>query len=544
MPESSHGLHAGHEHDVRDARRPAPGAGAGRADREQARRQPGHAAARRTRLGAVQEVPDRPPPDRGRRPVATAARQRGRAARAGGADRRAGGGARRHRSAAGGYRRGRGRPGLRLPAVRRHRRRALGQAERAPGPRGGRRAAADRRLADPGAVAALRPGPRRAEPARRVAVHALAAGRGAPGGPRRDPRQVPAAAADRLPRAVGARLRRPGDLARGPRAGAPAHRPRGLGERHVSPRPGESRPAGHRSAGRRLGRALLVIATAQLMLVLDDTIVNVALPDMQHSLHIAAPHLNWVASFYALAFGGLLLAGGRAGALFGRLRMFRTGIIVFALASMAGGFAPDGTVLLTARIVQGCGAAIAAPGALSLLATTFPAGPARTRALGVYGAMAGLGSVAGLLLGGALTTYLSWRWVLFINVPIAVAVLAGTGVLVAGDREHGTLDVPGAVTATLGTGSLIYALTRGSTNGWTDPGTLASFAAAAVLLLPGTGMLAMFYLLTLYLQLVRGYSAIHTGLAYLPVVAGVSVAAGGLGPRLLAALPARAVIAA
>src|SRR5215470_12889936 len=231
--------------------------------------------------------------------------------------------------------------------------------------------------------------------------------------------------------------------------------------------------------GRKLGLALLVIATAQLMLVLDDTIVNVALPSMQRSLHIATPHLNWVASFYALAFGGLLLAGGRAGDLFGRLRMFRLGIIVFAVASMAGGFAPNGTALLTARIVQGCGAALAAPGALSLLATTFPAGPARTRALGVYGAMAGLGSVAGLLLGGALTTYLSWRWVLFINVPIAVAVLAGTGVLVAGDREHGTLDVPGAVTATLGTGSLIYALTRGSTNGWTDPGTLASFAVAA-----------------------------------------------------------------
>src|SRR5215472_4397243 len=192
-------------------------------------------------------------------------------------------------------------------------------------------------------------------------------------------------------------------------------------------------PAGNR----KLGLALLVIATAQLMLVLDDTIVNVALPSMQRSLHIATPHLNWVASFYALAFGGLLLAGGRAGDLFGRLRMFRIGIIVFALASMAGGFAPDGTALLAARIMQGCGAALAAPGALSLLATTFPAGPARTRALGIYGAMAGLGSVVGLLLGGVLTTYLSWRWVLFINVPIAAGVLAGTGVLVAGDREHG-----------------------------------------------------------------------------------------------------------
>ncbi len=331
------------------------------------------------------------------------------------------------------------------------------------------------------------------------------------------------------------------------------------------------------AASRRLGLALLVIATAQLMLVLDDTIVNIALPSMQRSLHLSTPHLSWVISFYALAFGGLLLAGGRAGDLFGRLRVFRLGIIVFALASMAGGLAPDGTALIAARIVQGCGAAIAAPGALSLLATTFPAGPARTRALGVYGAMGGLGSVVGLLLGGALTEYLSWRWVLFINVPIAVAVLIGTGVLVPGDTDRGRLDIPGAVTATLGAGSLIYGLTRGAASGWTDPGTLASFAAGllllaafllverasrapmlpprvvrdrnraganTVMLLLGTGLLAMFYLLTLYMQVVRGYSPVRTGLAYLPIVVGTGVAAGGLGPRLLAALPARAVIAA
>jgi EmrB/QacA subfamily drug resistance transporter len=309
------------------------------------------------------------------------------------------------------------------------------------------------------------------------------------------------------------------------------------------------------------GLALLVIATAQLMLVLDDTIVNVALPSMQRSLHLATSHLNWVISFYALAFGGLLLAGGRAGDLFGRLRVFRVGVGVFTLASVAGGFAPNGPVLIVARVVQGAGAAIAAPCALSLLATTFPAGPARTRALGVYGAMGGLGSVVGLLLGGALTEYLSWRWVLFINVPIAVLVLIGTGVLVPGDTERGTLDVPGAITATLGIGSLIFALTRGNTNGWNDAGTLASFAAGAVLLaafvlierfsrapmvpppvvrdrnrgganavmlLLGAGMLAMFYLLTLYMQ----------------VVAGVGLASGGLGPRLLGALPARVVIAA
>jgi EmrB/QacA subfamily drug resistance transporter len=332
-------------------------------------------------------------------------------------------------------------------------------------------------------------------------------------------------------------------------------------------------PAGNR----KLGVALLVIATAQLMLVLDDTIVNVALPSIQRSLHLATSHLNWVISFYALAFGGLLLAGGRAGDLFGRLTVFRLGIVVFTLASLAGGLAPNGAALVAARVVQGAGAALAAPCALSLLATTFPAGPARTRALGVYGAMGGLGSVVGLLLGGALTEYLSWRWVLFINVPIAVLVLIGTGVLVPGDTERGTLDVPGAIAATLGIGSLIYALTRGGTNGWDDAGTLASFAAGAVLLAAfglierrsrapmvpprvvrdrnraganavlvflGAGLLAMFYLLTLYMQVVRGYSAVHTGLAYLPIVAGVGVAAGGLGPRLLGAISARIVIAA
>jgi EmrB/QacA subfamily drug resistance transporter len=340
-----------------------------------------------------------------------------------------------------------------------------------------------------------------------------------------------------------------------------------------------ARAAAARPAARGLRLALLIIATAQLMLVLDDTIVNVALPTMQRSLHLPASSLNWVISFYALAFGGLQLAGGRAGDLFGRLRVFRTGIVVFVLASMAGGLAPNETVLITARIVQGCGAAIAAPCALSLLAVTFPAGPARTKALGVYGAMAGLGSVLGLLLGGTLTEYASWRWVLFINAPIGVAVLAGTmtGVLVPGDTERGVLDLPGGITATLGIGSLIYALTRGGSNGWTDAGTLVAFATGAVLLLAfwaverrsrapmlpasvvldrnraganavllllGTAMLAMYYLLTLYMQLVRGYSALHTGLAYLPNVVGLGIAAAGLGPRLLAALPARAVIAA
>jgi EmrB/QacA subfamily drug resistance transporter len=328
---------------------------------------------------------------------------------------------------------------------------------------------------------------------------------------------------------------------------------------------------------RKLGLALLVIATAQLMLVLDDTIVNVALPSMQRSLHIPTSHLNWVASFYALTFGGLLLAGGRAGDLFGRLRMFRLGLVVFAMASMAGGLAPNETMLIIARLVQGSGAAIAAPGALSLLATTFPAGPERTKALGVYGSMAGVGSVLGLLVGGALTEYASWRWVLFINVPIAVAVLIGSRTLVAGDRERGSLDIVGAVIATAAVGAVVYGLTSGNTDGWGAPATIGCFAAGAallalfavrervyraplvptrvladrsragaygVMLLLGAGMLAMFYLLTLYMQLVRHYSALHTGLAYLPFVVGLGIAAGGLAPRLYAKLPARFVIAA
>jgi EmrB/QacA subfamily drug resistance transporter len=328
---------------------------------------------------------------------------------------------------------------------------------------------------------------------------------------------------------------------------------------------------------RRLGLALLIIATAQLMLVLDDTIVNVAVPSIQRSLDVPTSNLNWVISFYALSFGGLLLVGGRAGDLFGRLRVFRAGIALFTLASVSGGFAPNETALIVSRVVQGCGAAVAAPCALSLLAVTFPAGPARTKALGVYGAMGGLGSVLGLLVGGALTEYASWRWVLFINAPIALLVLAGTGlgVLNSGEREPDRLDIPGAVTATLGIGSLIYALSRGTADGWTEAGTVAAFAAGAalvvafvvverrsrapmlpgrlvadrnrgganaVMLLLGLGLLAMFYLLTLYMQVVRGYSALHTGLAYLPIVVGTGVAAAGLGPALLARLQAGTVI--
>ncbi len=318
-------------------------------------------------------------------------------------------------------------------------------------------------------------------------------------------------------------------------------------------------------ASRRLGLALAVIAAAQLMLVLDGTIMNVALPAVQRELDLAPAELSWVVNAYALAFGGLLLVGGRAGDLFGRRRVFRIGLVVFTVASLIGGLAPTKEVLIGARVLQGIGAAIAAPTALSLLATTFPAGPERNRALGVYGTMGGLGSVVGLLLGGALTSYVDWRWVLFVNVPIALAVLAGTGALVAGERERGRVDVVGAVTATFGLGSLVYAITAESLTflavavvllagflvvqyrspvAMMPPRVLRSRGRAGAnvaLLLIGAGMFATFYFLTLYLQQVRGYGAMRTGLAYLPFAVGIGLSAGVLGPRLLARASVRTV---
>ncbi|HSZ42605.1 MAG TPA: MFS transporter, partial [Trebonia sp.] len=173
---------------------------------------------------------------------------------------------------------------------------------------------------------------------------------------------------------------------------------------------------------RHLGLALLVIATAQLMVVLDATVVNVALPHIQTALGFSGSGLEWVVNAYALAFGGLLLLGGRAGDLLGRRRMFVVGLLLFSAASLAGGLATSQAWLLAARAVQGAGAAIVAPTALALIATTFPQGPPRNRAMGVYAAMSVAGAAAGLIAGGLLVTYASWRWVLFVNVPIGIAV--------------------------------------------------------------------------------------------------------------------------
>ncbi|GII77959.1 MFS transporter [Sphaerisporangium rufum] len=328
------------------------------------------------------------------------------------------------------------------------------------------------------------------------------------------------------------------------------------------------------AAPARAGLALLVIAAAQLVLVLDGTIINVALPAIRSALAIPPADLNWVLTAYALTFGGLLLAGGRAGDLYGRRRMFRAGLVLFTAASLLGGLATTGPVLVAARALQGAGAAVAAPTALSLLAAAFPAGPARTRALGVYGAMGGLGSVAGLLLGGTLTQYLDWRWVFFVNIPLAALVLAGTAVLPEGGRDGGGADLPGALTATLGLGSLVFGINRATVAGWTAPIAIGSLATAVALLaaflllqrharapmlprgvlrdrgraganlimfLTGAGMFATFYFLTLYMQGVRGYGPLVTGVAYLPFALGIGLGSGAAGPRLLARLSERAV---
>ncbi|MDQ2651446.1 MAG: MFS transporter [Chloroflexota bacterium] len=326
----------------------------------------------------------------------------------------------------------------------------------------------------------------------------------------------------------------------------------------------------------RLGIALLVIATAQLMLVLDDSIANVALPTIQNELNISPATLPWVINAYILAFGSLLLFGGRAGDLFGRRRVFQGGILLFTTASLLVGLAPTGGLLIAARALQGIGAAITAPNALALIATTFPQGKPRNNAVAVYGAMSALGIVLGLLLGGILTGFLGWRWVFFINVPIGLAVLAGTRTLVGADRHTGRLDITGVIIGTGGMAALVYGITYGGEHGWTDGLTLGLFAAAAVLLplflviqarsadpllplrlfqdrnragsylsmlLLGAGPMGTFYLVTLYMQHILRYSPIQTGLAWLPFAVGLVLAAGA-GSKLVARFAPRALLIA
>lgn len=328
------------------------------------------------------------------------------------------------------------------------------------------------------------------------------------------------------------------------------------------------------SGHKHLGLALVVIAAAQLMVVLDATIVNIALPSVQQALDFSAANLAWVVNGYTLAFGGLLLLGGRTGDIFGKRRMFVIGIALFSFASLVGGFATTEAWLIAARVLQGVGAAIAAPTALSLITVTFPEGPQRNRAMAVYGAMSGLGSAIGLLLGGVLTEYVSWRWVLFVNVPIGLVVIAGTSVLGEGKRLTGKIDFAGAIAGTVGLTALVYGIMRGNEEGWTESVTLTSFVIAAVVLaafiaieskhehaimplrlfkdrnrtgayltmfIVGAGMFAMFYFLSLFLQKVLGYTPIEAGLAYLPFTAGIMFSVG-LASKLVTMLPQRAIV--
>src|ERR1700729_3495135 len=308
--------------------------------------------------------------------------------------------------------------------------------------------------------------------------------------------------------------------------------------------------------------ALLLLAMTQFVVVIDASIVNVALPSIGAHLHFARVDLSWVVNAYVLTFGGFLLLGGRMADLLGRRRMFMLGLVVFSLASFAGGTAQSEGWLIAARAVQGLGAAIVSPAALSIITVTFAEGAERNRALGIWGAVAGAGGAAGVLLGGILTSGLSWRWVLFVNVPIGLAAaLLAPRTLRESRAEDGTttFDLPGAVTVTAGLSLLVYAVVDTVNSGWGSTATLLRLAGAAVLLLAflgielrsrdplmpfsifrlrtlrganivgllvGMSLFSMFFFISLYLQDVLGYSPIQTGIAYLPLAVRIIVSAG------------------
>ena len=236
----------------------------------------------------------------------------------------------------------------------------------------------------------------------------------------------------------------------------------------------------HDTPPKRLGLALFVICAAQLMIVLDGTIVNIALPHIETDLGFSQANLQWVITIYTLAFGGVLLLGGRLGDLYGRRRLFVWGIVLFTLASLVAGVAQNETMMLAARAVQGLGGALAAPNALALITTTFPAGKERNRAMGVFAAMSGAGAAIGLILGGALTE-IDWRWNFFINLPIGIVVaFLAQRILTESEDGRGSLDVPGAITSIAGLSSLVYGLTHAASTSWGDATTITYLAIGVV----------------------------------------------------------------
>jgi EmrB/QacA subfamily drug resistance transporter len=308
--------------------------------------------------------------------------------------------------------------------------------------------------------------------------------------------------------------------------------------------------------------ALALLCVAQFVVVLDASIVNVALPTIGEALDFSEGNLPWVVNAYVLTFGGFLLLGGRLADLLGRRRVFMAGLVVFALASLAGGLASNSAQLIAARAVQGLGAAILSPAALSIVATTFRDGAERNKALGIWGAVAGSGGAAGVLLGGVLTETLGWEWVLWVNVPIGIAAAAIAPSLIAETRAEGEVrhfDVAGAVTITAGLSALVFALVDANQVGWGSTQTILTLVGSALLLaafvvierrsraplvpfsifrirtitganvvgiLIGASLFSMFFFISLYMQQVLGYSPIHAGLSYLPLAVSIILSAG------------------
>ncbi|GAA1899770.1 MFS transporter [Streptantibioticus ferralitis] len=328
-------------------------------------------------------------------------------------------------------------------------------------------------------------------------------------------------------------------------------------------------PAGAPPLDPRRWKALVFIAIAQLMVVLDATIVNIALPSAQHDLGISDGNRQWVITAYTLAFGGLLLFGGRIADLAGRKRAFIIGLLGFAGASAIGGAAVNTSMLLGARALQGVFGALLAPAALSLLSVMFTEAKERAKAFGIYGAIAGGGAAIGLMLGGVLTEYLNWRWALFVNIGFAVVAAIGAISVIhepEGTRNRNRLDIPGVLLATLGLVSLVYGFTRAESDGWGAGITIGLFVAAGVLLLAFVfvesrvaspllplrvvternrggvfaslglaviGMFGLFLFLTYYMQVVKGYTPVASGVAFLPMVVGMITGSTQIGARLM-----------
>jgi EmrB/QacA subfamily drug resistance transporter len=326
----------------------------------------------------------------------------------------------------------------------------------------------------------------------------------------------------------------------------------------------ETLPTDAPSAGHHVNKWLILVIAcmAQFMVVLDITVVNIALPSIQTGLHFSSANLQWVVNGYTLIFGGFLLLGGRAADLMGRKRLFVVGVILFSAASLLNGLAQSSGMLIVGRGLQGLGGALVSPAALAIITTTFTETGERTKALGIWSAIAASGSAVGLLMGGVLTDVASWRWVFFVNVPIGVVTVLLAVRYIVESRVEGvrrSYDLGGAATVTGGLVVIVFAIVKAQSFGWGSPKTLGLFAAGVVLLaafvaiesrsesplmrlsifrvrslavgdaallLVGSAMFGMFYFASLYVQQILGYSPLKAGLAFLPVTAGIMIGAG------------------